>query len=164
MKARKRTDEARDIAPSRLDLDGNGDGVPVVFDVEENRQLPRTSSVESLPELAFAGRPFSKRGVNDFVGMKQRLAVRDDGHGTVNQARFSRAHSMEQLRRGGARAGNDVQRSVSPMRRHLAPGVAGVVLGADRSEQHFVGGDTELEAERPVAVVRMKPVVPGSER
>ncbi len=42
---------------------------------------------------------------------------------------------------------------------HLATARGGIVGGADRFEQHLVGRHTELQAERAVPVIGVKPVV-----
>ena len=47
------------------------------------------------------------------------------------------------------------------MRRHLPPAGTGVVARAHRLQQHVVGGRSQGQAERAVAVIRIKPVVAG---
>ena len=53
---------------------------------------------------------------------------------------------------------------VAPVRRHLAAAGGGIVLGADRGEQHLERGDAELQAQRAIAVVGIEPVVAGAQR
>ena len=58
---------------------------------------------------------------------------------------------------------HDVQRRVAPVRRHLAAAVARVERRADAGEQHLERRHAELQAERPIAIVGMEPVVAGPE-
>ena len=44
------------------------------------------------------------------------------------------------------------------MRGHLPAAVGGIVLGADRGEEHLERRDAERQAERAVAVIREQPV------
>ena len=53
---------------------------------------------------------------------------------------------------------------MAPVRRHLAAAGCGVVLRADRREQHLERRDAELQAQRAIAIVGKEPVVAGSER
>ena len=62
-------DDARDVAAGRLHFDRHRDGVAVVLDQEEHRQLARARRVERFPELAFAGRAVADRDVGDLVGV-----------------------------------------------------------------------------------------------
>ena len=73
--AREVLDEARDVAAGRLHLDRDGDGVAVVLDEIEHRQLPRARGVQRLPELAFARRAVADRDVGDLVVVEVRLAI-----------------------------------------------------------------------------------------
>ena len=50
-----------------------------------------------------------------------------------------------------------------PMRGHLPTARVGVVRGRDRRQQHLRRCHPEREAQRPVAVVGVEPVVPGLE-
>ena len=47
----------------------------------------------------------------------------------------------------------------SPMRRHLPAPAGGIVLRSHGRQQHIVSRRAHLQAERPVAIVRVEPVV-----
>ena len=61
-----------DVAARRVDFHRHGDGVLVVFDHEQHRQLEVRGGVQRLPELALAGRAVAGGDVHHFV------AVEDD--------------------------------------------------------------------------------------
>ena len=50
------------------------------------------------------------------------------------------------------------------MRRHLPPTRAGIVSSAHRLQKHVVGRNTQPEAKRAIAIIRIKPVVTRFER
>ncbi len=58
-----------DVATRRLVLDRDRDGVAVVLDHVEQRQLALGSRVQRLPEFALRGGAFSAGDVGDLVGM-----------------------------------------------------------------------------------------------
>ena len=60
------------LPPGGVHFDRHRDGVLVVFDHEQHRQLEVRCRVERLPELALAGRAVAAGDVHDFV------AVEDD--------------------------------------------------------------------------------------
>ena len=157
--ARERRDELRDVAAGRLHFHGNGDRVAVVLDQVDDRELERAGGVQRLPELPFARGAFADRNVGDLVGLVARLASFDRGDGLVQPSRFRRADRVQALRARGARLGDDVQALVAPVRGHLAAARVRVVLRADGAQQHLERRHAEREAQRAVAVVRMKPVV-----
>src|ERR1700676_3236382 len=69
MQAWKASRQLGNAAAGRLYLDGNRDGVTVVFDEVEQRELFRTGDIERFPELPFAGGAVAGRDVNDLVGI-----------------------------------------------------------------------------------------------
>src|SRR5205814_10479829 len=81
----------------------------------------------------------------------------------VAEPRLRTSDGLEQLRTGGARLADDVERLVAPMGRHLATSRVGVLGGTDRREQHLGGGHAQAETERTVAIVGVEPVVRGTE-
>ena len=161
--ARERRDEPGDVAAGRLHLDGHRDRVAVVFDDVDDRQVAEARRVERLPELSFARRAVADRDVGDLVAMEARLAALDRRDLLVEARGFRAADGLEALRAGRARLRDDVELLVSPVRRHLPAARRRVVLRPDRGEQHFVGGHAERQAERPVAIVGIEPVVGGLE-
>ena len=76
-------------------------------------------------------------------------------------ADFGAAYGLQNLGSGGRRAGHDIQVGDTPVRRHLPPAGAGVVGRAHRLQQHVVGGRAQGQAQRPVAIIGIKPVVAG---
>ncbi len=156
---REARDELRDRAAGRLHLDGDRDRVAVVLDDEHDRQRQVAGRVHRLPELALRGRAVSGRHVDDLVvfeAVRARLELVDEG---VAVSGLGAADRLEELRAGRRRRRDDVEPRVAPVRRHLPAARARVVGRADRLEQHVVGRHAELEAERPVAIVRVEPVV-----
>ena len=160
---RERAHEARDVTAWRLDVHGHGDRVAVVFHEEEHRQPFRARRVQRLPELTFARRAFAEGREDDLVSAKTGCTIRDVGQAAIEHAGLGRADRVQDLRRRRARSGHDVQRLVAPVRGHLSSAVARVERRADAGEQHLERGHAELKAERPIAVVRMEPVVAGLE-
>ena len=154
VQAGERSHQARDVAAGGLHFDRHRDRVAVVLDEEQDRQLLDAGGVERFPELAFAGRAFAERDVGDLVGLEARLAIRDLRDAAVDDAGLGGADRLQHLRAGRARAGDDVVVRVAPVRRHLAAAGCGIVLGADRGEQHLERRDAELQAQRAIAVVR----------
>ena len=120
------------------------------------------SGVERFPELAFARRALAERHVDDFVGVEA-AAIGDRLDAARRcSAGFGAADRVQALRAGGARPRDDVQRLVAPVRRHLPSARARIVLRADGGQQHVERRHTELQAERAIAVVGVKPVVTGA--
>ena len=70
---RKTADQLADVSASRADFDGNGDGVLVVFDHEQHRELQVGSGVERLPELAFTSGAVAAGNEHDFVAVKDHV-------------------------------------------------------------------------------------------
>ena len=159
VEAGERSHEPRDIAAGRLNLDRNRDGVTVIFDEEQDRQLLDARRAQRLPELAFARGAFAERHVGDLVGVVARVAIRNLRYATVDHGRFGRADRLQHLRARRARFRDDVEPFMAPVRRHLTAAGIRIVLGADGREQHLEGRHPELQAERSIAIVRIEPVV-----
>src|SRR3989454_10094492 len=81
----------------------------------------------------------------------------------ISEPRLRAAHGLEQLRAGGARLADDVERLVAPVGRHLAAPRVGILGRTDRREEHLRGGHAEAETERAVAIVGIEPIVCGAE-
>jgi hypothetical protein len=60
-------DETRDVAARGLHLDGDADGVAVVFDEEDDGEPQVARRVERLPVLALARRAVARGAVDDLV-------------------------------------------------------------------------------------------------
>ncbi len=156
-------DEPRDVRARRLHLDRDRDRVAVVLDQVQDRKAEVARRVERFPELALAGRALAERDVGDLVRVELRGAVGDLGDQRVAQRRFRAAHGLEALGAGRRGLADDVERPVPPVGRHLAPARVRILGGADRGEEHLVGGHPEPQAEGPVPVVGVEPVVGGPE-
>ena len=52
----------------------------------------------------------------------------------------------------------------SPMRRHLPSAGSGVARRAHGLQQHIFGRHAQRQRQSPVAIIRIKPIVPGSQR
>ncbi len=152
-------DQLGDRAAGSLDLDRHRDRVAVVLDQVQNGQLQVRGGVERLPELAFARRAVSQRAVDDLVVPHAFLAIRDRLDAIVAVPRLRASHGLKALRAGGTRLADDVELLVTPVRRHLPPARVGVGRGTDRREQHLGWCHAEGEAECPVAVIGIEPVV-----
>ncbi len=63
-------DQAGHVAARGLHLDGDADGVAVVFDEEDDGQLQVARRVQGLPELALARRAVAGRAVDDLVALE----------------------------------------------------------------------------------------------
>ena len=152
-------DELRDVAAGGLHFDRHRDRVAVVLDDVDDGQVAEAGGVERLPELAFARRAVADRDVGDLVAVEPRLAPFDGGDPLVEERGLRAADGLEALRAGRARLRHDVQLLVSPVRRHLPAARRGVVLRADRRQQHLVGRHADRQAERAIAIVGIEPVV-----
>ena len=160
---RKRLDQPRDVAAGGLHFDRHRNRVAVVFDDDQHRRRALAGRVQRLPELAFAGRAFADRHVDDLVGAESLRAIGDLADALVDHPGFGGAERLQTLRAGRAALRRDVQLPMTPVRRHLTPAGVGVVLGAHRREQHLERGHAERQAQRAVAVVRVEPVVAGAQ-
>jgi hypothetical protein len=155
--------QPRDVAAGRLCFDGHRDRVAVVFDDDDDRQPAQAGVVERFPELSFAGGAIAEREVGDLVGVVPLVTVFDGRELLVEPARLRAADCLQALGTGGTGLRHDVQRRVSPVRRHLPAARGRIVLGADGGEQHLERGHPEGEAEGAIAIVRVEPVVSGAE-
>src|SRR6202521_2089480 len=166
MQIRKAANKFRNAAAGSLHFDGYGNGITIVFDEIQKRQLLGTSNVEGLPEFAFTRRSVSTGDVDNLIALvvdvfAQRRFLRLGhrlGASLVIKSGFGRAHGLYELRAGTRRLADDVQLGLAPMRRHLTAAGAGIVLRSHRRKKHFQGGYAEHEAERAVAVIRINPV------
>ncbi len=159
----------RNASARRLDFDGHGDGVAIVFDQKKDGQAEVGSCVERLPEFTFAGRPVAAGYVNDFVGViVNRIAQRGSagllerlGKLFVIKRGFCRADGLHPLGSGRRGPGNNIELPVAPVRWHLPAAGSGIVLRAEGLEQHLVRSHAQHEYQCPVAVVGIDPVVGG---
>ncbi len=161
--AGKAGDDLRDVAAGRLHFDRHRDRVAVVFDQDHDRQLERARGAERFPELAFARRAFADGEVDDLVAVKVLLASFDRRDLLEHPSRFGGANRVQALRAGRARLRDDVEALVAPVRRHLPAAGGRIVLRGDARQQHLERRHAERQAERPVAIVRIEPVVGGLE-
>ena len=83
--------QAGDVAAGRAHLDRSADGVAVVFDAENDGQLPVGGGVERLPELALRGGTLAQQGEDDLVAVELDIV-----EGAVVAARL-----LRRLRDGG---------------------------------------------------------------
>ena len=79
-------------------------------------------------------------------------------------ARLRATDSLQALGGDRRRQADDVEPGVAPMRGHLPSARTGIVARAHGLQQHVVGGRAQGKAERPVSVVRIKPVVARLQR
>ena len=83
------------------------------------------------------------------------------GSSFVIKRRFGRAHGLHELRARARRLAHDVELGLAPMRRHLPPTRAWVVLRAHRRKKHFHRRHAKHQAQWAVAVVGINPVHSG---
>ena len=151
--------ELRYAAARGLNLDRHADRVAVVLYDVDDRELQVARRVERLPELPLGGGAVAGADDDDFVVVVGReLEPRYDAH---LGAGFGRADRLEELCAGRRRGRRDVEALVTEMRRHLATTGGRVGLGADGLQEMVQRGLAEREHHRPVAVVRVEPVLPG---
>src|SRR5580698_6408144 len=62
--------EFRDVSAGSVDLDGDGDGVAVVFDNEDDGQLRIRGGVQGLPEFALRCRALADGDIDDLVALE----------------------------------------------------------------------------------------------
>ena len=168
MEIRETGDQARDISAGGLHFNRNGDGILVVFDTVENRELVVRRRVERLPEFAFASGTVPERNVGDFVLLELHVLeltiIAVSLLGGVGMARkveagFRATHGLQNLRSRRRRLGHDVELLIRPVRRHLPAAGTGVVGRAYGLQKHFIRSRTKRQAQRAVAIVGVKPVV-----
>ena len=102
-------EQVRDVSAWRVDFDGDGDGVAVVFDDEEDGELEIGGDADGFPELTLGSGAFADGDVNDLVAVEidgMELAVVAfvllRGLGMLGQVErsFRAAYSLETLGRG----------------------------------------------------------------
>ena len=67
-------DQPRNVSSRRVHLDGNADGIAVVFHAEDHRQLLIGSGIDRLPEFALRGRSLAHAGQRHLVAVKIHIA------------------------------------------------------------------------------------------
>ncbi len=72
---------------------------------------------------------------------------------------FGAADRLEKLGAGRRRLGDDVELFVAPVRRHLPSAGTGIVNSPEALQQLLIRSHAQSEAERPVAIIRIEPVV-----
>ncbi len=173
MKVGKSLHQLADVAARGADLNGNGNGVLVVFDHKEHGQLQVRSGVQRLPEFALAGSTVATGDVDDLVALENHVlelaivAARLLGRFGMPAevaAGLGTADCLQELRSGGRRLRDDIEFLVSPMGGHLAAAGVGVIGSSDRLQQLLVRRHAQREAERAVAIVGIEPVVAGAQR
>ena len=70
MEVGEAADQSQIFPPAVWTSTGNGDGVLVVFNDEEQRQLHVGGEVQRFPEFTFAGGAVAEGDVGDFIAMK----------------------------------------------------------------------------------------------
>ena len=91
--------------------------------------------------------------------MEQVVAVGNRRDALEQHAGLASADGLQALRAGGAALRRNVQRLVTPVRRHLPSARTRVVFRAHRAQQHFERRHAKLQAQRAIAVIGIKPVV-----
>ena len=155
-------DELRHRPTGCLHLDRHRDGVLVVLDQEEHRQLEVAGAVHGLPPFAFTRGAITGGDVDDLVPLDRLvLQILDSG---IAEPGFGAAHGLEELCSRRARLADDVQLLVAPVGGHLPATGVRVVGGSHPGKQHFRGRHAERQGERAVAVVGIEPVVRRPQR
>ena len=126
--------------PGCLHLDGHRDGIAIVLDHEQHRELEIARRVHGLPKLAFARRSLTRAYVDDLVVLNQLVAIGNPVDPGVAQPRLGTSNRVEKLRARRTRRANYVQRFVSPVRRHLLAVRVRIVGSRNRRQQHLGGG------------------------
>jgi hypothetical protein len=146
-----------------VDLHWDRDGVPVVFHQEDDRQLEIARGVERLPELSFTRGSVTRRAEHHFIAMIRLALLPRTFDPAVPQPCFGATDRLQELRSGRTGRAHDVQVLVTPVRRHL-PSAGVRVVGRSHCRQQLLGGGhAQAEAERPIAVVGVEPVVRWAE-
>ena len=102
-------------------------------------------------KLAFAGRPFARRDIDNFIFPFFRGPKRS-------------ADRLQVLRTGRARLRHDTRRLPPVVCRHGKPSAARPPLPVHRFKKHFFDRVAELERKAKVAIVGICPVVPRLQR
>ncbi len=142
--------ELRDAAARGLTLHRRGDGVAVIFDQVQQRQAFQASDVQRFPEFALAGGALARADQRQLVGT-----------GLQKAPGARRANSLPELSASWRRPGEDVERGIRPVRRHLTPTRKRVRRRADASHQHGLRRDAESQGQGAIPVVGEEPVLAG---
>ena len=161
-----------DVAARRLIPDRRRDGVAVVLDEVNHRQLGHGGGVQRLPELALRGGAFAGGDQGDLVGpvlyiLELAIIARNFrcGFGMVVEvaACLGAADGLQNLAAGGRGAGEDVELAAGPVRRHLASAGGRIAGGADGLQEHGFRSDAQGQGQGAVAIVGEEPVVAGTQ-
>src|SRR5215469_260451 len=120
IKAGETGDQLGDAATRGLDFDRHRNGVPVVFDQIQSRQLEIASSVQRLKKLTLAGSTLAGRDIDNAVRViagDQALRVTDQ-LGPVSC--FGASDRLQKLSAGRGRLRRYIEPRTAPMARHLA--------------------------------------------
>src|SRR4029453_6394368 len=108
---------------------------------------------------ALAGGAVSRRAENDLVAIGTGHAIGKALHLAVAEPGLGASDGLEKLGAGRTRGADDVVVFVPPVRGPRAAARVGITGGADCGEQLLGRGHAQAEAERPVAIVGVEPVV-----
>src|ERR1035437_5687656 len=116
--------KARDVAAGGVYLYGNADGVAVIFHAEDDRQFPVGRGADRLPEFTLGCGAFAQGSEDRVVTVEGHITegtviVFSLGGGVRMAAEvasgFRTAHGVEQLRGGGGRCADYVERAGAPV-------------------------------------------------
>ena len=159
LQVRERRQQFADRAAGRVDLNGHANGVTVVLDHVEHRQLEVAGGVHGLPELALTGGAVTRGHKDDLVGVPDDLAVAERVDGLDDGGHLCGASGVQELGAGARRHAGDIELLAAPVAGHLPTVRVRVVFGADAFEQNLVGGHADREHQSAVAIIREEPVV-----
>ncbi len=117
VQARETAREFGDAAAGGLHLDGNGNGVAVVFNQVKQRKLFGAGGVQRFPEFAFAGGTIACGDINNFVGFVANMLAERRFLGLCQGLRmipvikrgFGGAYCLHKLRAGAGGLVDDIQ-------------------------------------------------------
>ncbi len=156
---RKARHQPRDASPGGLHFNRNGDGVPVVLDEEDDRELQVACRVQGLPELALGGGAISGGSHHHFVLLEIGDVLLEIFQKPGPIPGFRRAHGLQELSAGGRRSAGDLDLRAGGMPRHLPPPGLGAVGGAHGLEKLVQRRKTQGQGEGAVPVIEVEPVV-----
>ena len=162
LEIREARQQPRDAAAGGLHFDRHRNGVFVVLDHEEDRQLQVAGRVERLPELALGGGAVASGADDDLVLGEGPEVSAQFGGDSGAQPRLGGAHGLQELgprRRGGR---HDVEAGVPVVAGHLAAAAGRVGLGAHPLQQLLHGRHPECQRQGAVPVVEVEPVRSGA--
>ena len=173
VEVRKICYQPRDVPAGGVDLDRNRDCVFIVLDNKEHRQLGIGSGVERFPELPLAGRPFAERDINYLVAMELHILElpvvalalsRRFGMARKIPSRLGAAYRLKALSRRRRGLRHDMKSGMAPVRRHLAAAAGDICRCANTLQELLFRSIAQRQAERPVAIIRIKPIVARLQR